>query len=90
MKHAVLNVSDIFVVQICQGLKVGMSRKFRVIKNPLPNDAKPVHIITTNTGTVGIVLESETFKEISFGMKYPELPSPVLEVIQDTIENLKE
>lgn len=81
-RRAILQISTGLLVELLSGLKEGFSGHYRVIGNALPKDAKALGTISIEAHTVGIVIESDTFKEVSPGEELPVLDDPILETIR--------
>jgi hypothetical protein len=85
MRRAVLEISDHLLIEIVKGVEESIHKKsFVVRKYGLPNDCKVIRAFTTinGQGTIGILLESESFDDIKAGEIYPTLPSPELETME--------
>lgn len=83
MKRAILEISDVMMIEMIKGFKHqdGRFRYYKVIKNTLPEDAKPIRCILpqTNSAAIGILLESEKFEDVALGNPYPILNPPHVE-----------
>ena len=85
-KRAIFQITNHLLVAMFQAFqKQGDQwRVFRVLKNALPDDAKPIRCNVMNNGNIGILIESESFEEIPATKLYPILDPPVFEVrVQD-------
>lgn len=82
MKRAILQITDRLLVEMFKAFQKqdGQWRVFRVLKNALPDDAKPIRGSVMGNGNLGILIESESFEEISEAELYPILDYPVFEV----------
>jgi len=80
MKRAVLIISDVILMEIlkCFTFKEGFT--YKVIENQLPSDTKVIRMGHDIQGNTYIVLESEEFKDITEGYKYPELKPPIIQL----------
>ena len=85
MKRAILQISDGLLVEMFKAFQEQENqwRVFRVLKNALPDDAKPIRCSVMNDGLVGILIESESFEDIEEGLLYPILDSPHFEIKLD-------
>lgn len=82
MKHAVLKVSPILFIEMC---KKGVDRT-KVIANAIPKDSRFIRAYVDDTpgySFIGLVIESESFKEVPYGNTLPSLPNPVFEKVID-------
>ena len=78
MKRAILKIDDHFLINLLKGLILGPPRSFTVIKNALPGDVKPIRCMIMNSGLLGILIESDSFEDVTEGSEYPILDLPVL------------
>jgi len=85
MKRAILLVTDSFLIGFMQYVKdPNIIRRWKVIENPIPDDAKPIRAFQTKQdGMLGIVLESESFEDVDDCRRYPILPRPVFSSEED-------
>jgi hypothetical protein len=84
MRIAALDLTPELFVQFCQVCKDGPPRHFVVKKNPLPDDAKVVGVITRPDRfplILRLVVESEAFADVPEGESIPELPDVWFETI---------
>ena len=96
MKRAVLLMSDVCLVNFCKMLEDRPIYGFKVVKNGLPIDAKPIRTFrlgraeyTGECGEIGILIESESFEDIEEGCEYPILDQVQFKIIEQT-QNLNE
>ena len=75
---AILRVTAEVFVDFCKG---GEDRFVRVVKDALPSDAMFVRAGHDVTGTLMIVVKSESFPEVAPGGIIAELPPPTFEVV---------
>jgi len=84
MRVATLDLTPDLFVQFCQVCKDGPPRYLIVKKNPLPDDAKVVGVITRTDRyplALCLVIESASFDDVPEGEKMPELPDVWFETI---------
>lgn len=87
MKLATLDLtSELFVefAKACKGQ--GLSRRFIVKQNPLPDDAEIVRIQLRDPyepHTLRLYVQSESFAEVEEGATPPELPLVIFETVID-------
>ena len=91
MKRAILIFSDDLLVEILKFTKEGFRGTFNVMENGLPEDVKVIRAFPYQQGQLGILLESEKFKDIEKGKSYPVLSPPIFQIInkEKDIEWLK-
>ena len=70
------------LVDVCKPNRM-MTRKCKVVKNALPDDAEILRMGHDQTGRLCIVLTSETFAVVAEGEELPILPDPVFETVYD-------
>jgi len=81
MKHAILKVSPILFLEMC---KHGTAAA-KIVANAVPGDAKFIratYIDTPGDNYIELIIESSSFKEISYGNTIPHLPNPVFEKVK--------
>ena len=86
MKRAILSLTPELFVQFVSATKEqgGRRRRFRVKKNPLPEDCRCVDVhYDPERCYLTLLLESEAFPEELPGRMLPMVPSPVYEAIYD-------
>ena len=54
------------------------SKKYVIVKNAIPEDAKFIRVIEQN-GVIGFVVESSEFDELKIGDDIPEHPDPLFQ-----------
>lgn len=77
MRRAILKITDKMLVDLFSLLENDSKYAFKIVKNGLPKDAKPVRCMILNEGLLGILIESEEFDEAV--EEYPVLNSPTIE-----------
>lgn len=82
MKRAILQITDHLLIEFFKAFQEqdGQWRVHRMLKNTLPDDAKPIRCSIMDKGVLGILIESESFREIPEAEPYPILDCPVFEV----------
>jgi hypothetical protein len=78
MKYAILKVSPLFLVEMFKH-DIPM---IKLVDHALPEDTKYVRAFTDDFGgwgRIGLVLESESFRELKDGEMIPVLQSPTFE-----------
>ena len=85
MGIAILNLTPELFINFCLASKDGPPRRFRVKENPLPEDAKVVHVGQSLLAPylVQLYVSSETFAEVPLGEEPPALPTVVYETVFD-------
>ena len=86
MKRAILSLTPELFVQFVSATKEqgGRRRRFRVKKNPLPEDCGCVDVhYNPERDCLNLILESEEFPESQAGRMLPMVPSPVYEAVYD-------
>lgn len=87
MKVATLDLTPELFVEFCKTCKSGLTRRFIVKENPLPDDAEIVRIgLNAPYGpyNLRLYISSESFADVPEGSTPPELPLVVFETIFDT------
>lgn len=79
MRRAILQMTDLFLVELLKPFTHGACRTFEVKKNALPDDAKPVGCVDMGNGVLGVVIESDSFEDVELGKQTPILELPVIE-----------
>ncbi len=85
MKRAILQISDVLLVQILKGLLSGFSGRFKVSDNGLPEDTKVIESYSVD-GRIDIIVESELFENVKELHKLPPFPvldSPVISTVPE-------
>lgn len=83
MKQAIFEITGEFAIALCSGAGdlAGAGRSFVVTKFPIPQGAKVIRLFQDDRrGTIGIVLEHESFVDVPHGCLIPTLPTPQLTV----------
>lgn len=88
MRVATLDLTPELFVEFCKvsGWRGGMYRRFKVVANPLPQDAEVIAIQLRDAylpQTLRLVIRSETFAELPEGAIPPELPLVTFETVYD-------
>jgi hypothetical protein len=78
MKQAILQISAGLLTEILTGFKDGFNGHFKVFANGLPKDAQPVQ----SCGNIHIIVESESFKDISEDEHLPTLEPVRMQAIE--------
>jgi len=86
MKRAVLEITDQLLIDMLKPFKHENKMYTILVENPLPPDAKIVRIEqhpywAENNICLGVLLESEQFKDVPPAEVYPRLPLPVFKTI---------
>lgn len=82
MRIATLDLTPELFIEFCKASKNGPPRYFKVIENPLPDDAEVVEVRLRDPWlphTLRLVVKSEVFADVPEGATPPELPLPVYE-----------
>jgi hypothetical protein len=75
MKRAILRMSDDFVMDFLSIVRA--SRPYVLeVKNGIPVDTKIIRAGHDEQGNLGLLLESNSFKDIAHGNKYPDITPP--------------
>ena len=82
MKRAILKITDQLLVEMFKAFNKmdDQWRVFRVLENPLPDDAKPIRCGFDEQGTLMLVIESDEFDFIEEGYTYPTLEPVIFQV----------
>ena len=88
MPQAILQVSPEWFTGMLKSVKEGETRRYDVIENALPSDARVVTVWTDGrdqSATINIILESEAFPEIEEGKDLPFLDPPCFQIYYDDL-----
>jgi hypothetical protein len=91
VKVATLDLSPDMLMSFMQASKSGPPRYFMVKKNPLPDDARIVHVApcTEHYPIVWrLFIESDSFEEVEEGCVPPALPLVVYETVHAEITSM--
>lgn len=93
MKVATLDLSAELFVEFAKLCKGGPPRKFIVKENPLPADAKILHVGLANRFvypplTLRLFIQSESFEDVPAGQIPPELPNIAFETLYNEVSEL--
>lgn len=85
MKHAALPLTpDLFVEMRKASTELGITRRFRVKKNALPDDARPIRVYWDSaSGLLYLLVESDSFADVSRPEDVPVLPPVIFETVYD-------
>lgn len=89
MKVATLDLTPELFAEFAKasGWRGGMYRRFKVVTNPLPEDAEVVAVELRDAylpQTLRLVIKSETFADVPEGATPPELPLVTFETVYDS------
>lgn len=80
MKHAVLRLTDHWLMTFLKTFKGEEAITYRITANALPEDTRPVRCFYDYQGHFCLLLESEQFRNVKDGEQYPYLDEPTLQV----------
>lgn len=72
-------MTDELLIGLFKILETNSKYAFKIVKDGLPEDVKPVKCMVQNNGLLEILIESEEFEKIEFGKQYPILTPPTIE-----------
>lgn len=81
MKLRRLRVDVNFLISCCQATGL-LSRRFRVVENEIPADARVIRVGYDDGGWLNLIIESESFDDVEDG-PIPEHPATRFETVTE-------